>query len=173
MLRTLGIPRSKESGAISSSFLFSSYPRSTDFHKTWVTGSGRSRFWSTQRLNIFPPSLCELRQITTILLFSFLPWRMVIAVTWDEGKDTFSTQFHKSEFKELHYSSWKQMVRIPCLDPLCMLKWLGFPWWNENFSCLDSPSPAPSLKLSAVLVWVFLLLLLTFVCFAFLVRSRC
>ena len=159
MLRTLGIPRSKESGAISSSFPFSSYPCSTDFHKTWVTGTGRSRFWSTQRLNTFPPSLCELRQTTTILLFSFLPWRRVIAVTWDEGRDTCSTRLHKSEFKELHYSSWKQTVLIPCLDPLCMEKWLGFPWWNENFNCLDSHPLPPNLKLSAVLVWVLWLLM--------------
>ena len=171
MLRTLGIPRSKESGAISSSFLFSSYPCSTDFHKTWVTGSGRSCFWSTQRLNTFPPSLCELRQTTTISLFSFLPGRRVLAVTWDEGKHTCSTRLHKSEFKELHYSSWKQTVCIPCLDPLCMERWLGFPWWNENFNCLDSHPLPPNLKPSAVLVGV--LFLLMFVCFAFLVRSRC
>lgn len=169
MLRTLGIPRSKESGAISSSFLFSSYPCSTDFHKTWVTGSDRSCFWSTQRLNFFPPSLCELRQTTTISLFSFLPGRRVLAVTWDEGKHTCSTRLHKSEFKELHYSSWKQTVCIPCLDPLCMERWLGFPWWNENFNCLDSHPLPPNLKPSAVLVGV--LFLLMFVCFAFLVRS--
>ena len=94
-----------------------------------------SRGWILSR------HLCvELRQITTIyiyIFFFFLPWKMMIAVTWDEGKDAFSTQFHKSEFKELHCSSWKQVVRIPCLDPLCMVKWFGFPWWNGSLQFLD------------------------------------
>ena len=80
----------------------------------WFPSNLRNRKWPLTFLEVprgWIPSrqLCvELRQITTIFLFLFfLPWKMVIAVTWDEGKDAFSTQFHKSEFKELHCSSLK------------------------------------------------------------------
>lgn len=108
--------------------------------------------------------LCvELRQITTI--FFFQPWQMVIAITWGEGKDPFSTRFHKSEFKELHYSSWKQMVRIPCLDPLCMAKWFGFPWWNGSLKGLDFFFPPFNLKPSVVVFGYFFFNFRLFCCF--------
>lgn len=127
------------SGATSFYFLFSSYPSSTDFHKNVHNRKWPFTFMEVPRGWIPSRQLCvELRQITTIFLFLFfLPWKMVIAVTWDEGKDTFSTRFHKSEFKEFHYSSWKQAVHIHCLDPLCMVKWSGFPWWNGSLQFLD------------------------------------
>lgn len=97
------------SGATSFYFLFSSYPSSTDFHKNVHNRKWPFTFMEVPRGWIPSRQLCvELRQITTIFLFLFfLPWKMVIAVTWDEGKDAFSTQFHKSEFKELHCSSLK------------------------------------------------------------------
>lgn len=113
MLSTLRHPKVRSvSGAILAHFLFSSYPSSTDFHNTWVTGSGHLHFGSIQRrLNTFLPSLCWIGMNHNHFFLSTMT--DVIAITWGEVRTPFSTRFHKSEFKRLHYSSWKQMVRIP------------------------------------------------------------
>lgn len=51
----------------------------------------------------------------------FLPWRVVIARRWKAGKG-FATWCYKSEWKELHYTSWKQKVHSASLNTLCILK---------------------------------------------------
>ena len=50
-----GHPKVKSvSGATSFYFLFSSYPSSTDFHQTCVTGSGHSHFWKYPEAEYLP-----------------------------------------------------------------------------------------------------------------------
>lgn len=114
---------------------FSSYPSSTDFHNTWVAGSGHHIFGSIQRSNEFSCHLCvELRQITTI--FFFQPWQMVIAITWGEARDLFSTRFHNLNLKSfitLHENKWPDSASRSTLHG----ERIRFPWWNGSLRCLD------------------------------------